>query len=95
MTINWKTLTTSWKSSAAGIASIAIGAIQLYRGGQGIAGAIHDPVVQLFFVVGVLGLVTKDGNVTGGSKGQPSTVTALAAANQAPATGPDRPKQVV
>lgn len=92
--MNWKTLTASWKSTAVGIGSLAYATYQTYMGPGGISGAIHDPAIVGTFILGVMGLIVKDGNVTGGTKGQPSTVTALAAANQAPATGPDRPKQV-
>ena len=93
--MNWQNMLTSWKSTTIGIAAIALGAYQAYMGHDGIVGAIHDPAVQTLFVLGVLGLIAKDHNVTGGTKGQPSTVTALAAANQAPATGPNRPTQVI
>lgn len=92
MTINWQTLTASWKTTAAGLASLALSAYAGYQGGGGFMVAIHDPKVQTLFILGVLGLVAKDGNVTGGSKGTPSTPEALSAANQAPATGPDAPK---
>lgn len=94
MTINWQSLTASWKTTVTGIAAIALGAYQAYMGNDGIVGALHDPAVQTLFAVGVLGFLAKDHDVTGGKKGQPSTIEALAAANQAPAEPPDQPKQV-
>ncbi len=90
--MNWKSLTASWQTTAAGVAAIALGAYQAYMGGGGIAGAIHDPTVQTLFVVGVLGLLAKDHNLTGGTKGQPSAEHALLDAGQQPASGTDAPK---
>jgi F0F1-type ATP synthase membrane subunit c/vacuolar-type H+-ATPase subunit K len=92
MNIDLKGLTASWKTSLAGIAAIALGAYQAYMGTGGIQGAIHDPAVQSLFVLGVIGLLAKDHNVTGGTKGQPSAAHALEEANQAPARPPDQPK---
>ncbi len=79
-------------TSVTGIAAIALGAYQAYMGSGGIQGAIHDPAVQGLFVLGVLGLLAKDHNVTGGTKGQPSAKQALQEANVAPAKPPDQPK---
>jgi len=90
--IRWASLTASWKTTLTGVGAIAIGSYQAYMGPDGISGAIHDPAVLGLFATGVIGLLAKDGNVTGGTKGQPSTISALADANQAPATGSDRPK---
>jgi len=90
--MNWKGLTSSWMTSVTGLAAIALGAYQAYMGNGGIQGAIHDPSVQSLFVLGVLGLLAKDHNVTGGTKGQPSAAHALEEANQAPAEPPAEPK---
>lgn len=69
-------LTSSWKTSLAGIASLALAAYNAYTGTGGLSGAIHDPKVQTFFILGVLGLFAKDYNTTGGSK--PATPEAAA-----------------
>jgi len=90
--MNWKSMVASWQTTAAGLAAIALGAYQAYMGHDGISGAIHDPAVQTLFVLGVLGLVAKDHNLTGGTKGQPSAAHALEDANQAPAEPPAEPK---
>jgi hypothetical protein len=90
--INLKSMVASWQTSLAGIAAIALGAYQGYMGHAGIVGAIHDPAVQTLFVLGVLGLLAKDHNLTGGTKGQPSAAHAMEDANQAPARPPDEPK---
>ena len=79
----------SWKTTLIGVASLILGTVQTYN--EGWAMAIHDPKVQMAVVVAVLGFIAKDGDVTGGSVGIPSTPEALAAANQAPATGKDAP----
>ena len=89
MTINWQLLTASWKTTVAGLAAIALGAYQAYMGPGGPAQAIKDPVVQSLFALGVLGLLAKDSNVTGGTRPQPSTPEALRGANQAP--NPENP----
>lgn len=90
MTINLNLNTIkSWKTTLIGIASLILGIIQTYN--EGWAMAIHDPKVQMAVLVGVLGMLAKDGNITGGSVGIPSTPEALAAANQAPAIGKDAP----
>lgn len=46
--------------------------------------AVKDPAVQTFLVMGILGLLAKDFNVTGGTAGQPSSPQALMDANQHP-----------
>lgn len=92
MTIDTNNITKSWKTTAIGIASLTYGSYQAYMGPNGISGALHDPVVIGSFFLGLMGLFTKDHDVTGGTKGQPSTTVALAAANQAPATGINSPQ---
>lgn len=81
-----KTLTASWKTTGLGIVSLAYATYQTYMGPGGVSGAIHDPTIVGTFILGIFGLIAKDGNVTGGTKGQPSSPQALADANQAPAT---------
>lgn len=73
----------SWKSTLIGIASVVLMVITASKD-PSLQAMIVDPQVQIALVVGLLGFVTKDSNVTGGSKGQPSTPTALMQANQAP-----------
>ena len=80
-----KSFIASWKSTAAGIAAILIAVISASQDASLQAMAL-DPKVQIALVVGLLGLVAKDGNVTGGTTGQPSTPEALHAANQAVST---------
>lgn len=92
MTIDTNNITKSWKTTAIGIASLAYGSYQIYMGPGGLSGALHDPTVIGSFLIGLMGLFTKDHDVTGGTKGQPSTTVALAAANQAPATGINSPQ---
>ena len=53
----------------------------------------HDPIFWGAMIVAVQGWVGKDGNVTGGSVGQPSTPQALADANQAAAKGVNAPEK--
>jgi hypothetical protein len=73
----------SWKTALAGIISFLLAA---YQGSHDltISGAIHDPQFQTLVVVGLLGLLAKDFDVTGGTTGQPSTPAAMKEANQAP-----------
>jgi hypothetical protein len=73
----------SWKTTLGGIVSLFIAAMATYHDASWQT-ALHDPQVQMAVVVGVIAMFTKDSNVTGGTSGQPSTPTALAAANQAP-----------
>lgn len=74
---------TSWKSSLVGIIAVVLGVIQAASHNGDWLAAVKDHSVQLAIAVAVLGFVSKDSNVTGGSVGQPSTPTALDAANQA------------
>jgi hypothetical protein len=76
----------SWKTTLTGIASLLIGAMQTYHHTV-ILDALKDPQVLLALAVGLGLLFAKDGNVTGGTKGQPSSLEALSVANQAPAQG--------
>lgn len=77
---------TSWKTTLSGLIAIFIGAMQSYND-QTISAAIHDPKVQLAMIMGIGLMLAKDSNVTGGTKGQPSSQQALKDANQAPAQG--------
>lgn len=72
----------SWKTTLTGLASILLGILQASTD-KDLTAMIHDPRLPVLFLIGVLGLVGKDGNVTGGQKGQPSTPAALIDANQA------------
>ena len=84
MTINIPTpKITSWKTTISGIASMALGVLQGTKHTT-LAQAFQDPLVQFALLVGLLGIFAKDSNVTGGTKGTPSTPEALAEANQAP-----------
>jgi len=80
----------SWKTTISGLAAVALGVLQASKHTMLVA-IINDPLVWFALVVGVLGFFAKDSNVTGGDHGQPSTVQALAAANQEPATGVNAP----
>lgn len=94
LTINFPGNIASWKSTFIGLASAVIAVVQAssYRGDW--VAAIHDRSVQMAIVVAALGWVAKDSNVTGGSKGQPSTPEAVVAANQAPSsTNPPEEKK--
>ena len=84
----------SWKTTAVGIASAVLAAVQGFKAFQtGDWHALgHDPLVYVAVLGALQGLASKDANVTGGTSGQPSTPAALADANQAPATGAAAPK---
>ncbi len=87
-----KSFTASWKTTALGVISLAYATYQTYMGPGGVQGAIHDPTIVGGFILGLIGLFGKDGDVTGGTKGQPSAKQALQEANVAPAKPPDQPK---
>jgi NAD/NADP transhydrogenase alpha subunit len=72
----------NWKTSVAGVVALLLSALQAAHE-PSLTAAIHDPVLQMSIVMGVLGLLAKDFNVTGGNVGQPSTKAALEQANQA------------
>lgn len=78
-----KSFLASWKSSLIGLASVVLAVVSASQDAT-IGAMINDPKVQIALLVGILGLVAKDGNVTGGTVGQPSTPTAIIEANQAP-----------
>lgn len=61
---------TSWKTTLGGLLSLFVGAMASYNDASFNA-AIHDFRVQMAVVVGIIGLLAKDSNVTGGTK--PST----------------------
>lgn len=83
---------TSWKSSLVGIAGVVLAVVSASQDPSIQAMAV-DPKVQIALLIGLLGLVAKDSNVTGGTTGQPSTQQALVEANQAPsALNPPKPK---
>jgi hypothetical protein len=74
---------TSWKSSFIGVAGVFLAALQAHNAPTWSA-AFHDHGFQMAILIGILGWVAKDSNVTGGTKGQPSSPSALADANQEP-----------
>jgi hypothetical protein len=89
-----KSVLISWKSSAAGLAALAIAAFHV-TGDKTMAIAMHDAGFWTLVILGILGLVVKDAGVTGGSVGQPSTHEALNASNVSasvsyPPVAPDR-----
>jgi hypothetical protein len=57
---------TSWKTTLIGTVSILLAAMQTYHDASFMV-ALQDPRVQMAVVVGILGLFSKDSNVTGGS----------------------------
>ena len=72
---------TNWKTTTVGILSFAFAIVQAL-GTHSLSEAAHNPVLLLALIGAALGFFGKDGNVTGGTKGQPSTPEALTAANQ-------------
>ncbi len=77
----------SWKTSAAGLIALLVGAWQAQAAGMTLSQALHDPAVQLALITGIGLMLAKDTNVTGGTVGQPSSPQALRDANQAEAGG--------
>lgn len=80
-----KSFLINWKTSATGLATV-LGALATI-----ITLLSHNPIdmnsvsTAVLALIGGFGLLfAKDGNVTGGTVGQPSTTSALVAANQAP-----------
>jgi hypothetical protein len=93
MTINIPTPSlTSWKTTLSGVASVVLGVLQASKHTT-LSEIVNDPLVWFALVIALLGFFAKDGNVTGGTTGQPSTQKALAEANQAPAAGAAAPKE--
>jgi|HubBroStandDraft_2_1064218.scaffolds.fasta_scaffold478531_1 hypothetical protein len=92
MTINFPpSFAKSWKSTLVGLVA-AIWAVVSGLEIHDWSAAVHDHGIQTKVMLAVLGFIVKDGNVTGGTVGQPSTPQALAEANQEPAKGADAPK---
>ncbi len=73
----------SWKTTLLGVMSLFVAAMATYMDVTW-AEAVKDPRVQQAVLVGLIGLLSKDWNVTGGDSGQPSTYKALDDANQHP-----------
>lgn len=65
MTINIPTIT-SWKTTVLGLLSAFVAAMQTYNDGSITAG-IQDPKVQMALLVALIGILSKDYNVTGGT----------------------------
>lgn len=56
----------SWKSTLLGMISIALSILQGKIGNyKSLSDALHDPTVQVLILVGLIGFVTKDANVSG------------------------------
>jgi hypothetical protein len=94
MTINVPVSLVSWKTSLAGVISFVVGLLQIYfnvSDGKPFKTVISNPVTLVALLSGVGLMLAKDSNVTGGTKGTPSTPQALADANQAPAVGVNAP----
>jgi hypothetical protein len=90
MTINLPpSFAKSWMTTGVGLLSAIYPAVQGFKAFQtgDWHGLAHDPLVYVAVLGAVQGFVSKDANVTGGTSGQPSTLKALADANQAPAKG--------
>lgn len=87
-----KGLLKSWKTTLGGAVAAALGFFQAYQI-HNFHDIVRDPTTLAMFVLAVIGFVAKDGDVTGGTKGQPSTPEALQAANQAPSS--DNPPVIV
>ncbi len=73
----------SWKTTLLGVVSLFVAAMATYMDAS-LAEAVKDPRVQIAVLTGLMGLLAKDWNTTGGSVGQPSTPRALDDANQRP-----------
>lgn len=80
-----KSFLVNWKTTLGGLALVLGGLATI------LTALTHNPVdasslqaAGASIVAGVTLLFAKDGNVTGGTVGQPSTTSALVAANQAP-----------
>jgi hypothetical protein len=82
----------SWKSTLVGLAGTILGVVQGFQA-HSFRDLLHNQVFQLALMTAVLGYVSKDANVTGGTSGQPSTPQALKDAHQAPAKAPDAPSK--
>jgi len=82
VTITLPTIT-NWKTTALGALAAVLGFLQAYMIHDWHT-IIKDPTTLVMFVLALLGFAAKDSNVTGGTTGQPSTPSALVAANQAP-----------
>lgn len=82
----------SWKSTLVGLVAAVwavISGIEIHDWNA----AIHDHGIQTKVMLAVLGFIVKDGNVTGGTVGQPSTPEALADAKVAPGKPPNAPEK--
>lgn len=76
----------NWKTTLFGLLALVVGVIQTSHA-PSIGAALMDPKVQMSILVALVGFFAKDHNVTGGTTGQPSTPTAIADSNHAPAVG--------
>jgi hypothetical protein len=79
----------SWKTTLGGVFVWILNGVQTYQAlhaGQTLQYILESPQFWLFMAAGAGLIVAKDGQVTGGSIGQPSTLPALQASNVAPST---------
>ena len=84
MTINFPpSFAKSWKSTLVGLIAVIFGVVQGFQSTDWHT-LIADHSFQTKVLVALLGFIVKDGNVTGGTVGQPSSLEALTDANQAP-----------
>jgi hypothetical protein len=83
----------NWKTNAVGLISVAFSALQASAYHGDYVAAIKDRGVQMSLMLAVLGFVSKDFNVSGGTVGQPSTPQALKDSNTAPAKAPNAPEK--
>lgn len=81
--VNMPSLLVSWKTTIVGAISLIMAAFRASNDAS-FAAAMHDPAFQTTVILGVLGLLAKDFNTTGGTVGQPSSAEAMLAANQSP-----------
>ncbi len=76
MTINFPpSFAKSWKTTAVGLASAIYPVVRSFKAFQDgdWSKLFHDPLFYGAILVAVQGFVAKDANVTGGTRGQPST----------------------
>jgi hypothetical protein len=78
----------NWKPILIGVASVVLGVIQASSFHGDWLAAIKDRGVQTAIILGLLGLVTKQSNVTGGTVGQTPEAVARVATDPKPSTTP-------
>lgn len=71
----------NWAPMLIGVISTVMGVIQASTYGADWISALKDQKVEFAIILAILGFVSKQVNVTGGSVGQPSTQSALTDSN--------------